>query len=340
MSPGVQLVNTYGPTEATVVSTRCELSGPAAATASSGEAPIGRAIPGVQVCVLDRHLHPVPVGVVGELYLGGAGLARGYLGRPGLTAERFLPHPFEAEPGARLYRTGDRARWLPDGNLEFLGRTDHQVKIRGFRIEPGEVEAVLLRHPGVREAVVVAREDVPGEKRLAAYVVPRGPQAQAAGELRGFLRSRLPAYLVPSAFVTLGSLPLTPGGKVDRRALPAPEGGGECVPPRTAAERELARVWSEVLGVERVGVYDDFFELGGHSLLAARVAARVRQGLGVDLPLPVLFEAPTVAALAEEIARRRKEQEDGRQLDRLLEEIEGLSEEEVEAALTGDQPDE
>ncbi|MFL5542922.1 MAG: amino acid adenylation domain-containing protein, partial [Longimicrobiaceae bacterium] len=246
-----------------------------------------------------------PVGVPGELYLGGLGLARGYVGRPGFTAERFLPEPFSPEPGARMYRTGDRVRWLPDGNLEMLGRLDVQVKLRGFRVELGEIEAALGRHPGVERCVVAAREDAPGEKRLVAYVVG----GAEPDELREHLRRSLPEYMVPAAFVRLGALPLSPNGKVDRRALPAPGSAGEeerYAAPRTPLEEVVAEIWAEVLGRERVGVRESFFELGGHSLLATRVASRLRAVFGVELTLRALFEAPTVAELTARVAELRR----------------------------------
>ncbi|HEX8275451.1 MAG TPA: amino acid adenylation domain-containing protein, partial [Longimicrobiaceae bacterium] len=297
--------NLYGPTEDTTYSTF-------ALVAEGGAwVDVGRPVADTRARVLDGELQPAPVGVPGELYLAGAGLARGYAGRPDLTAARFLPDPFGG-PGERMYRVMDRVRWLPDGTLEYLGRTDTQVKVRGFRIEPGEIEAVLRRHPGVRDAVAVAREDVPSERRLVAYVVPAGAEAPPAAELRAALREALPEYMVPSAIQPLDELPLTPSGKVDRRALPAPgvrpEGaaaGYEA--PRTAGEARLARVWEEVLGTGPVGIHDDFFALGGHSLLATRVASRVRALLGIELPLHAVFEAPTLAALA---ARLDREAED------------------------------
>ncbi|HEU0077439.1 MAG TPA: amino acid adenylation domain-containing protein, partial [Longimicrobiaceae bacterium] len=296
LAPGLRLVNGYGPSECTVFTSCHRVSHDLGAAA----VPIGRPVGDRRVYLLDRYLNPVPVGVPGELFVGGPGVARGYLNRPGLTGEKFVPDPFGGEPGARLYRTADRARWLSDGVLEYLGRVDAQVKIRGFRIEPGEVEALLAAHPAVREAAVVVREDVPGEKRLVAYTAG---DAQPA-ELREHLKGQLPEYMVPGAFVALERLPLTPNGKVDRAALPAPEagsGGGEHVAPRTPTEELLAGIWAQVLGTERVGAADDFFALGGHSLLATRVVSRVREALGVELPLRALFEAPTVAALAERI---------------------------------------
>lgn len=254
--------------------------------------------------MLDANLRPVPVGVPGELHIGGAGLARGYLNRPELTAESFIPNPFSYGSGARLCKAGDLARYLPDGNIEFLGRLDHQVKIRGFRIELGEIEAVLGQHPDVRETAVLAREGKPGDKRLVAYVVPRDVQVPAIIELRRFLKEKLPDYMVPSAFVLLDALPLTPNGKVDRRALPVPdmtrpEQEKAYVAPHTPAQEVLAGIWAEVLKLEPVGIHDDFFDLGGHSLLATQVISRVRDAFHVELSLPSLFEGPTVAGLAE-----------------------------------------
>ncbi|MGZ3458710.1 MAG: amino acid adenylation domain-containing protein, partial [Archangium sp.] len=294
-SQGRTLLNAYGPTEVTICAT---ISGPVDAERLS----IGRPLPNVQVYVLDERLRPVAPGIPGELYVGGAGLARGYLGRPELTAERFVPHPFSTEPGARLYRTGDKVRWLPHGELEFLGRLDEQVKLRGFRIELGEVESVLREQPGVHEAVVVLREDSPGDKRLVAYAVPQPGSPLEPHSLRTALLSRLPEYMVPSAFVSLEALPLTSSGKVDRKALPAPAGTGaassEYVAPRTDTQKRLASIWSEVLDVEQVGLHDDFMSLGGHSLLATQVVSRIRAAFSVELPLRTLFEATTLQALA------------------------------------------
>ena len=296
---GVRLFNEYGPTE-THATTAFPLAGPAASWPPLP--PIGRPIANHRALLLDRGLRPVPPGVAGELCVGGAGLARGYLGRPDLTAERFVPDPAGGEPGARLYRTGDLARWLANGDLEYLGRTDHQVKVRGYRVEPGEVEAAVNALPGVRAAAVVARRDGAGGARLVAYVAWEGEPAEAG--LREALRATLPAPMVPTAFVSLDGLPLTPSGKVDRRALSGPAfapqapDGSSGAEPATATERELAALWREVLGIERVGAGDDFFDLGGHSLLAVQVLSRLRARLGVDLPVRVMFEAPTLAALA------------------------------------------
>ncbi|HEU0052543.1 MAG TPA: amino acid adenylation domain-containing protein, partial [Longimicrobium sp.] len=295
-----RLVNMYGITETTVHVTYRPL-GRDDVFGGSGS-PIGRAIPDLRLYVLDPARRPVPIGVPGELYVGGAGVARGYLNRPELTAERFVDDPFA--PG-RLYRTGDRVRWREDGTLEYLGRLDEQVKIRGFRIELGEIEVRLAEHPEVREAVVLAREDVPGDRRLVAYVVG----AVEADALRAHLRQGLPEYMLPSAFVALDRLPLTANGKVDRKALPAPEPASaedRYVAPRTPVEEVLAGIWAEVLRLERVGVEESFFDLGGHSLMATRVVSRVRAVFAVELPLRALFEGPTVAELALRVEEMRR----------------------------------
>jgi amino acid adenylation domain-containing protein len=281
-----RIYNLYGPSEDTTYSTFAVRR-----RGESGAPPIGRPVAGTRAFVLDAGLRPLPMGAAGELFLAGAGLARGYLGRPDLTAERFLPCPFADSADTRMYRTGDLARWLPDGNLGFLGRLDHQVKVRGFRIELGEIEAVLAGHPAVREAVVTA----PGEG-LVAYVV-----CEDAAGLRSWLADRLPAYMVPGDVVLLDALPRTPNGKVDRKALPAPQRQGGSEAPRNAVEEAVAGVWRELLGVKEIGVHDDFFALGGHSLLAVRLAVRLGAALGVELPVGAVFEAPTVAAMAERL---------------------------------------
>jgi pristinamycin I synthase-3/4 len=297
---GAGLWNLYGPTETTVWSTLDRVE-------HGGSVTVGRAIDGTRTHVLDGGLRPVEGDAAGELFIGGAGVTRGYLGRPGLTAERFVPDLFSTVPGARMYRTGDGARQRPDGRLDFLGRLDAQVKVRGHRVEPGEVEAALAALPGVRQAVVVGREDGHGT-RLVAYFVG---DPQPAAELRAALRITLPEYMLPSAFVHLDALPLTASGKTDRRALPAPPPVGEETgeayrAPRTGLEEALAEAWREVLGVARVGIDDDFFDMGGHSLLATRVLSRVRQRLGVELPVRALFEHPTVASLAAAVAAARE----------------------------------
>ena len=311
-----RLINTYGPTEATVVATVCELTpGAGDELLSQGEVPIGRPLGNDLIYILDASMNPVPIGVPGELHVGGFGLARGYLNRPELTSERFVEDPFSDAPGARLYKTGDIARWRGDGNVEFVGRVDEQVKIRGYRVELGEIVAVLAQHPALRGTTVVARSDASSVERLVAYVVAHDRQAEpTARELGDYLKERLPGYMVPSAFVTLDSLPLTSSGKVDRRALPAPDPSGFrteniYVEPRTPVEEQLVEIWEEVLGLERVGTNDDFFELGGHSLLATRVVSRARGAFQVELPLRYLFETPTVAGLALSVTQMQAEEE-------------------------------
>ncbi len=300
--PGTPLINAYGPTECSDDVTQYAIE--AAPPQTLARMSIGSALANMRMYVLDKHLSPAPVGVGGELYIGGVGVGRGYRAEPGRTAETFIPDFFSETPGARLYKTGDLVRYLPDGSLDFLQRVDHQVKVRGFRIELGEVEAALAQHPSVNECVCVVREDAPGVKRLVAYV--GGAQVARASELAEHLRGRLPEYMVPQAFVTLGALPLTPSGKVDRKALPAPdyagaEGGREYAAPATAAEEVLCGIFAEVLGVGRVGVHDNFFDLGGHSLLATQVMSRARAAFPVELPLRLLFEGPTPAELSRHV---------------------------------------
>jgi amino acid adenylation domain-containing protein len=303
--PGTRVINSYGCTEATIDSTFFE--GNLTDWPDNRPVPIGRAFPRTRTFVLDRHYQPVPLGVPGELHLGGPGVARGYLNCPGLTAEKFVADPFGGGVNARLYKTGDLARYLPDGTIELLGRTDHQVKLRGYRIEPGEIEGTLAEHPAVRKALVVAREDKPGDKRLVAYVVARQEPAPAGSDLRAFLKGKLPEYLIPSAFVPLAELPRTPNGKIDRRSLPAPDPTrglqGISVAPRTPLEEALAAVWAKVLRLERVGVHDNFFELGGHSLQAVRLVANIRAATKREATVPLVFLHPTVASLAEALER-------------------------------------
>ena len=309
--PHCRLIDCYGPTESTTFTTSYPVTTREAIAAS---VPIGRPIANTSVYILDPHRNPVPIGVWGEMYIGGDGLARHYLDDPALTAARFIPHPFSEKPGARLYRTGDRARYLSDGNIEFGGRLDDQVKIRGYRIEPGEVETALGQHPAVRESVVVAHENGRGDKRLVAYVVPGEEAPPTVTALRGFLKSRLPEHMVPSAFVLLDALPLTPNGKVDRHALPGDTGARPdlekpFIAPRSPAEDTMAAIWAQLLGLDRVGVHDNFFDLGGHSLLAAQLVSRLGDALQVEVPLCRLFEAPTISELTQAIERANGLQE-------------------------------
>ena len=348
-SQPVRLLSSYGPTEATVTATMFATSSDQIGCLAMPNIPMGDHLPNVQIYLLDQHMQPVPIGVVGEVHIGGAGLARGYLGRPDLTADRFVPNPFAQgmgdkrsaggglgwgmedatlipyppSPIPRLYRTGDLARYRPNGSLEFVGRRDTQVKLRGFRIEPGEVEAALLQHPAVRDAVVLAQEDGHGERRLVAYVVPkiedRGLKIEDSGssapdrlsaigyrlssELRGFLKETLPDHMVPSAFVVLDALPLTPHGKLDRQALPAPDyaaspTGESYIPPRDGMELQLVQIWEDLLAARPIGVADDFFALGGHSLHAVALIARIQRQFGQSLPLATLFQEPTIEGLA------------------------------------------
>jgi amino acid adenylation domain-containing protein len=333
LSRSASVWNLYGPTETTIWSAAHQVQ------PGQGPVPLGRPVANTKIYLLDRRLRPVPIGVAGEVHIGGLGVARGYLNRPELSAEKFVPNPFGGEPGTRLYKTGDLARYREDGNIEYLGRLDHQVKLRGFRIELGEVEAALGQHPAVGQAVVLAREDAPGDRRLVAYMVLRRDPAPVISELRSFLKQRLPDYMVPSAFVPLQRLPLTPSGKVDRRNLPAPDQarpdlGKAFVAPRSPVEEVLAGIWREVLGVEQVGVHDNFFELGGHSLLATQVISRLRHSFQVNLPLRCLFEAPTVADLAMTISQMHAKSAQHDELGRTLAELEELSEEEAQELLT------
>jgi acyl-coenzyme A synthetase/AMP-(fatty) acid ligase/acyl carrier protein len=312
--PG-RVLHEYGPTEATVW---CTLEEVGEVEEGAATVPIGRPIPNARAYVLDPAGEPLPVGVPGELCIGGDGVVRGYLGRPGLTAERFVPDPFAAEPGGRMYRTGDRARWKADGKLEFMGRLDDQVKIRGFRIEPGEVEAAMAAYPGVSEARVMMREDQPGDKRLVAYVV--GEVGMDA--LREHLRTSLPEYMVPQAFVPVDRIPLTPNGKLDRRALPAPGSDAyaarEYEAPADETEQALAEIWAEVLRVDRVGRRDNFFELGGHSLLAMRVLSRVREVLEVKVAVRELFTWPVLKDFAQQVMDAQLAQVDPEEMAQLL----------------------
>jgi amino acid adenylation domain-containing protein len=303
-----RLYNVYGPTETIIDSAYWLCDG----TSDASTVPIGRPIPNARMYILDAALRPVPIGIAGELYIGGVSLARGYLNLPGLTAEKFIPDPFSGEAGRRLYRTGDLARYQTDNNIQYLGRADYQVKIRGFRIELGEIEAALAKHPSIAQAIVTIDESARGERRLVAYVVAQPQSAPTTVELRSFLKDKLPEHMVPAVFVKLDSFPLNTNGKVDRRALPSP---GDTRPEldqtfagfRTPTEELLVDIWAQVLGVERVSIHDDFFELGGHSLLATQVVSRIRETFQVEMPLRRLFETPTVAGLAEDLELSRRD---------------------------------
>ena len=330
MAPATRIINEYGPTE-TVVG--CCVYEVAERDRDTGRVPIGRPIANTSIHVLDKYFEPVPIGVEGELCVGGFGVARGYLSRPELTAEKFVPNPFSQVPGTRMYRTGDRARWRSDGNLEFLGRMDELVKIRGYRVEPGEVEALLKQHPSIQEAAVIAREDEPGALRLVGYFVAKGEPGPTASELRSYMKDRLPEYMVPWGFVSLAELPLTPNGKVDRRQLPKPEGArpeleDAYAAPRNKIEEQLTAIWRRVLSLERVGIHDNFFELGGHSLLATQVTSRIRETLFVRLSLRQLFESPTIAKLASIIATDSLRNPQEGHSDRLKQKVKNMSPEE------------
>ncbi len=323
-----QLVNNYGPTECTVLAT----SGTVLPNEHPHRLPsIGSPINNVQVQILNEGMRQAPIGEPGEIYIGGAGLARGYRNQPDLTAERFVPDPFSSEPGARLFRTGDLGRYLPDGQIAFLGRVDEQVKIRGFRVEPAEIVKVLDEHPGVQASTVVAHEVEPGDKRLVAYFVPAAKAQPTHTELRNFIATRLPEYMVPATFVKLEALPLNPSGKVDRAALPAPNAentlrDSSFVAPRTPIEERLAAMLALLLDLDRVGVEDNFFLLGGHSLLGTQLIARVRDAFGVELSLRTLFDAPTVSKLSAQIEAL------------LLAKLEAMTEEEAQLLANGTEP--
>lgn len=332
----VGLLNAYGPTETTITATTFKVSSRFFQDTLMQRIPIGRPIGNRRTYILDRNGSPVPIGVPGELHIGGMAIARGYLNRPELTAENFIPDPFSDDPGSRFYKTGDRARYLPDGNIEFLGRLDNQVKIRGFRVELGEIEAALGQHPAVQDAVVLARDETASEKRLIAYVVAKQKPVPDINELRSFLKTKLPDYMVPSAFVFPEALPLMPNGKVDRQTLPAPDKtrpGLEktFVAPRTQVERLLADVWAEVLGLEEVGVYNNFFDLGGHSLLAMQVISRVRAKFQIELPVRTLFQWPTIAEFASALIQGQSGKE--QDLARMVAELEALSDRDAEHLL-------
>jgi amino acid adenylation domain-containing protein len=332
------LWNMYGPTETTIWSSVYQVTGK-----EDASIPIGRPIANTEFYLLDEYFQPLPVGIPGRLYIGGAGVARGYLNRPGLSAERFVPHPFSQTAGARLYDTGDLARYREDGSIEYTGRADFQVKVRGFRIEPGEIEAALEQHSQVQRAVAVVREDVPGDRRIVAYCVPSSEQKPAVNDLRCHVQEILPEYMVPSVFIILDAMPLTPGGKVDRRALPVPESARPdleeaFVVPATQLEKEVAGIWGELLGFGQIGLHDNFLELGGHSLLAIQLVFRINQAFQVDVSLrEVLTEGLTVAGLVNVIENALFEQAGTEELAELLAEMDELSEDQVRALLASPQ---
>ena len=332
------VINHYGPTETTVGSLTYSVPPDGAPNSLSATVPIGRPIANTKVFILDQKGNPVPLGAVGELYIGGAGVARGYWNQWEQTSARFVPHPISKDPNAFVYRTGDLARYLPDGNVEFLGRVDDQVKIRGFRVEPAEIEAVLCRHPAVRQAVVVAKDEGNGDKRLIGYIVPAAGPTPVVDDLRDHLRTHLPDYMIPAQLVMNASLPLTANGKIDRHSLPDPELNGTArhrpyCAPTNSIEETLSRIWGGVLGVERVGIHDDFFDLGGHSLLATQVISRIRTALEVQIPLRTIFETPTIAGLARTIAELRDDASASNEVDDLLAKLDGLPEAEVQRLL-------
>jgi len=298
------LVNLYGPTEAAIDSVYW------ACKRGAETIPIGNPVSNMRAYILDSRLQPVPIGIVGELYLAGKGLARGYVRRPDLTAEKFIPDPLSAQPDGRLYKTGDLARYLEDGSIEYIRRVDHQVKLRGFRIELGEIEAVLAAHVQVHEAVVVVREETSGEQRLIAYLTRETDGAIVTSELRAYLREKLPEYMVPSQYVLLEALPLTSNGKINRRALPAPPPiatalEASYIAPRTEVEKTITAIWQDVLQLESVGVSDNFFDLGGHSLFMVKVLSRLRETVNEDLTITDLFRYPSVGTLASYLTEQK-----------------------------------
>jgi amino acid adenylation domain-containing protein len=342
-APNCIIINHYGPTESTVGVLTYQVDAQNLCHISE-TVPIGRPIANTQIYILDSQLQPVPIGVTGEIYIGGNSLARGYLNQPEITAEKFITNPFVNRPNVRIYKTGDAARYLPDGNIEFLGRIDNQVKIRGFRIELGEIEATIRQHSDIEQVVVIVREDVPGEKRIVAYFAPSSESVdtlpatslQQVKNIREFLQQKLPDYMIPSAFVQIKTFPLTANGKIDQQALPAPDKAslaGTFVAPRNPIEETLADIWREVIKIEKVGINDNFFELGGHSLLATQVISRLRQAFQISLPLHYLFESPTIADFAVVIAQKLSEQADEVMLADMVAELEQLSEEEVQKLL-------
>jgi aspartate racemase len=328
------IINMFGQTETTGIVTTCALS--QTEHAGPGTVPIGGPIAQTRVYLLDPRQQPVPIGTEGEIYVEGPGVGLGYLGQPELTAEKFVPSPYSRTPGARLYKTGDLARFRPDGEMEFLSRVDDQVKIRGIRIELGEIRSVLSGHPDVRQSTVVAAGDRSEGKRLVAYVAPKTEGALSPADLRNFLKDKLPDYMIPAAFVMMEALPLTPSGKVNRQALPAadpttPEKA--FVAPRTPVEKILAMIWAEVLGLERVGVHDDFFALGGHSLAVTQIISRVVEQFNLELSVRSLFEAPTVADMAMVVTQTQAKKTGAKNLAPMLADLESLSDVEAQELL-------
>ncbi len=336
MATDVRVVNLGGATEASIHSTIYPIEQIDPLWKSF---PYGRPMANQHTYILDAALQPVPVVVPGQLHLGGVGLARGYLNRPDLTAEKFIPHPFGQRAGERIYKTGDLARWRPDGTIELLGRLDFQVKIRGLRVEPGEIAALLRRHRSIQDAVIMAREDEPGNKRLVAYIISRAGSQPNTTELWEFLNQALPDYMVPSTFVLLDAFPLSPNGKVDRQALPAPEQkrpdlGYTSAAPRSAVEEVLVGIWANVLDLQEVGIHDNFFHLGGHSLLATQIIAQILETFQLALSLRTLFEAPTIATLAARLeALAQAEDQDITAIAEMILRLNQLSEEDVQLLL-------
>ncbi|GAC1687379.1 MAG: hypothetical protein NVS9B5_25890 [Terriglobales bacterium] len=334
-----KVINHYGPTEATVGCCTFDIQENDVGMWAPATVPIGQPIANDEVYIVDAHLQPVPVGVPGELCIGGTGLAKGYLNQPTQTAERFVKNPFSTDAAARIYRTGDLARFLPDGNIEFLGRIDQQVKIRGFRVEPAEIESVLKQHPAVQRSAIISYEDKTGERRLAAYVVPTG--ALKEEQAREFLLQQLPEYMIPSAFILVDALPLTANGKIDVRALPSPEEAQSkrkrnYIAPQNPEQEKLLAIWTEVLKINQISIDDNFFELGGHSLLATQIISRIRNEFRVQLPLHSFLETPTIANLAEKISQCPVAESEQEEMTRLLQELEGISDEEAERILAAE----
>jgi acyl carrier protein len=329
------IVNQYGPTESTLT---CSYHRVCETDSDGGFAPLGEPIPNARICILDEYLNLVPVGIPGELHIGGIGITRGYVNRPDLTAEKFIPDPLSGEPGKRIYKTGDLARYRTDGTIEFLGRIDHQVKIRGCRVELGEIENVLAHHPGVEQVLAMAPEE--GDE-LVAYVIPKKNQAPTAEEFRRFLKHDLPEYMVPSDFVMLDAFPLTTNRKVDRGALPRPARttmkDKVFIAPRNPSEQRIADIWAEILKQERLGILENFFDIGGHSLLATRVVSRIRRVFEINFPLRKLFENPTIEGLALQVGEMQRQKVSPERMVEVLGKLEILSDEEALLLLAQEQ---